>query len=71
MYFTIQEVIEIRAMADEGWFYVDFWLIFPGQTEAQWIENYVLGPDDPYGAAPALREWMFDHPDFPIVPYEA
>ncbi len=33
-------------------------------------DSYALLPDDPYGLAPALRQWMVDHSgEYTILPY--
>ncbi|WP_051000065.1 hypothetical protein [Sinorhizobium fredii] len=33
--------------------------------------EYVSRPDDGFGLNPAIRQWLTDNPEFPIVPYAA
>lgn len=67
-YYVIDEVVEIRAGADEGYYSIDLWLTI-GSGPSDWTPGYWLSPTDPYGAAPTLRQWMIDNPEFPIQPY--
>lgn len=38
-------------------------------SETELNVPYFLTQNDPYGMAPTLRQWMIDHPEFPITPY--
>jgi hypothetical protein len=38
-------------------------------TGATYDTQFVSRPDDPYGLAPLIRQWLADNPDFPRQPY--
>jgi hypothetical protein len=50
----------------------DVYLLFINMTDGYgetYDAEFVSRPDDTYGLGPTVRQWIVDHPDFPIQPY--
>ena len=63
----VNQIYAIRYTAEPGVYVVSCNLT---DMNAQTFDaDYCLRPDDPYGCAPALRQWMADNPSFPIEAY--
>lgn len=63
----VNQVYSVSYTAEPGVYIVSCNLT--DMNDQTFDADYCLRPDDPYGCAPALRQWMADNPDFPIDPY--
>lgn len=63
----VNQVYAIHYTAEPGVYVVS--CNITDMNDQTFDADYCLRPDDPYGCAPALRQWMADNPSFPIGAY--
>jgi len=66
--FTLLEVYSIKATQDTGYYLCD--IKYADYTGAVY-DHMTFGsvPGDMQGLGPTVRQWIADHPEFPIEPY--
>lgn len=64
----LHEVFEVRATNVEHVYVVDVELT--DMTGERYRADYVSAPDDPFGLAPTVREWLNTN-EYEVVPYVA
>lgn len=66
--YTVVEVHSLANVNSPGALLFDVTLTNPlGVTERH--DHYLFRTSDPFGASPALWQWLIDNPEFPIAPY--
>lgn len=59
--YQVTKVYSVTGTDAPETFILDVEYVLEPEGEVYRASNYVLGPTDPHGAAPALRQWMIDN----------
>lgn len=63
----LHEVFSVSATGEPDVFILD--VDITDASGQRYRCDYVSRPDDPFGLAPTIRQWLVDNPEFPITPY--
>jgi hypothetical protein len=64
---TLNSVAAIRAASEPDVYILDINLT--DRDGATYDGVFISRPSDPFGLGPAVRQWIVDHPEFPVDPY--